>query len=95
MPHNVRIRRRPKQPPPTPADAKPYRVTIHAAGDQHHTYAMGPGDGLGVGTIRIDIDSDGGIHASPLEPEVDESLDTTPFEMPKFEKLKGVGGRTY
>ena len=50
-----------------PSGGKPYLVTIHAAGDQHHTYAMGPGDGLGVGTIRIDIDADGGIHASPLE----------------------------
>ena len=62
---NVRIRRRPKQSPPTPVDAKPYRVTIHAAGDQHHTFAMGPGDGLGVGTIRIDIDPDGHIPARP------------------------------
>ena len=46
--------------------AKPYRVTIHAAGDQQHTYAMGPGDAIGVGTIRIDIAADGSIHASPI-----------------------------
>ena len=69
----MRLRRRPKPSPPTTLQAKPYRVTIHAAGDQHHTYAMGPGDGLGVGTIRIDIDLDGGIHATPIEPEPDHA----------------------
>jgi len=48
-----------------PPDEKPYLVTIHAPGDQHHTFRMGPGDAVGVGTIRIDIDPDGHIHASP------------------------------
>ncbi len=60
-------RRRPKTPP----DEKPYLVTIHTPGDQHHTYRMGPGDAIGAGTIRIDIAPDGTIHASPLEPNED------------------------
>lgn len=61
--HNVRLRRRPTPPP----DEKPYLVTIHAPGDQHHTFRMGPGDAIGVGAIRIDIAPDGGIHASSIE----------------------------
>lgn len=69
-------RRRPTQlePEPSPAPAaasyagKPYLVTIHADHDQHHTFAMGPGDAVGVDTIRIDIDPDGHIHARPDQP---------------------------
>lgn len=44
---------------------KPFRVTIHADGDQWHTFDMGPGDGVGVGAIRVDITSDGEIDVSP------------------------------
>ena len=53
---------------------KPYLVTIHAPHDQHHTFAMGPGDAVGVGTIRIDIDPDGHIHASPDEVAKQEAI---------------------
>lgn len=63
----MRLRRRPKTSP----DEKPYLVTIHAHGDQHHTYRMGPGDAIGAGTIRVDIAPDGSIHATPLEQEPD------------------------
>ena len=62
-------RNRPTQLEPATAPAgyagKPYLVTIHADHDQHHTFAMGPGDAVGVDTIRIDIDPDGHIHARP------------------------------
>lgn len=61
----MRLRRRPPA-PAAPPDEKTYLVTIHAPGDQYHTFAMGPGDGVGVGDIRVDIHHDGSIHASPI-----------------------------
>jgi hypothetical protein len=60
----VRFRRRRDDRPKLPTE-KPYLVTIHAEHDQYHTFAMGPGDAVGVGAIRIDIAKDGSIHASP------------------------------
>lgn len=68
VPRNVRLRRSKPAPPPASSE-KPYLVTIHAPGEQHHTFAMGPGDAIGVGAIRIDIAPDGGIHASPNAPD--------------------------
>lgn len=64
---NVHLFRR-RSAPPEPPDAKPYRVTIHAAGDQWQTIAMGPGDAVGVGNIRVDIDTDqqNTIHVRPI-----------------------------
>lgn len=62
----MRLRRR-KPDAAELTERKPYLVTIHAAGDQWHTFAMGPGDGVGVAGIRVDIDPDGGIQVSPVE----------------------------
>ena len=61
--HLLRIRKPPAKAQPT--DGKPYRITIHAHGDQWQTLAMGPGDSAAVENIAIHIRDDGTIHAWP------------------------------
>ncbi len=54
-----------RKPPAAPHTGKPYRVTIHAPGDQHQELACGPGDSFAVADIAIHIHDDGTIHAWP------------------------------
>lgn len=55
-----------------PKDPKPIRVTIEQADGQWRTWKVSPGDGVGLGGVRVDIQGDHAILVSRYN-ETEES----------------------